>query len=307
MTVRLEQVNLVIRRALLDAVFPGGSAAFVKNPPADVSSNVSVDSDSDLVAVSASDRTSLASAIASLLEIGATFVAPDSKDVGEMLIVEGNDGATPVCSWLRCTRDPDGAAFAEYRDTSMSPEAVSARLLVGVEGGHRTWLDFESARLVSEPLPSTLEIVANELVRREWVGFDHDEATHRMSLYVNAGVLLNLYLQFFARENADSLVLQVRLPGNVAEEDRSEIGDFLLLANWGLKIGGFDIDQSDGEVIYRIGIPVKGQSLTQSVVSEMIDCAISTVQRYADGLLRVVRGRSPREIIDDIDRNPRAE
>jgi hypothetical protein len=128
-----------------------------------------------------------------------------------------------------------------------------------------------------------------------------------MSLYVNAGVLLNLYLQFTARENADSLVLNVRLPGTVADEERSEVGEFLLMANWGLKIGGFDLDHSDGEVIYRIGIPIKDQLVTQAVVSDMIECAITTVQRYADGLLRVVRGRSPREIIDDIDRKPSAD
>lgn len=307
MTVRLEQVNLVIRRAWLDAAFPGGSAAFLENNPPDIAASVSVDCDSDLIMVGTPDRMSLMGAAVPLLEIGATYADPVTESSGEMLIVDSFDGVTPACSWLRCSRDLDGAAYAEYHDASKLPEDVSARILVGVQGGHRTWLDFETAQLVNEPVPSALEIVAQELIRRGWADFECDEEIRRMSLYVNAGVLLNLYLQFIARENADSLILHVRLPGNVAEEERIEVGEFVLMANWGLKIGSFDLDHSDGEVIYRIGIPMKDQPVTQAVVSEMIDCAISTVQRYADGLLRVVRGRSPREIIDEIDRNPTGE
>jgi hypothetical protein len=307
MTVRLEQVSLVLRRAWLDAAFPGGSTAFLKAPPVEAGTPVHMDCDGDLVALSAPERASLAASAASLLELGATMASPDALRKGEMVIVDQADAVTATCSWLRCVLDPDGAAYADYRSASAPSDPEKSRILLGTADGQYTWLDMETGRFVCEPVPSALELVQHEIVRREWAEFDRDEAAGKISLFVNAGILLNVYLQFIARDTPDTLVLNVRLPGRVDEDDRSEIGEFLLMANWGLKVGSFDLDHSDGEVIYRIGIPTKDQVLSQSVVGEMIDCALTTVQHYADGLLRVVRGCSPREIIDELDRKPSAE
>lgn len=307
MTVRLERFSLVIRRAWLDTAFPGGSAAFSKAPPVDSGSSVRVDVDGDLIALNSLERTTLVASTSSLSQLGATMAMTDSLNGGDMVIVEEAEATEPTCSWLRCVLDPDGMAYADFRDPCASTEQEKSRILLGAEAGTQTWLDLETSQFVSEPVPPTLELVERELVRRGWSSFDRDETAQQISLYVTAGILLRVYLQFIAREHPNTLVLNVRLPGAVDEEDRSEIGEFLLMANWGLKVGSFDLDHSDGEVIYRIGIPTAESVLSQSMITEMIECAITTVQHYSIGLMRVVRGCSPRESIDELDRKPSAE
>jgi hypothetical protein len=307
MTVRLDQVSLVVRRAWLDVAFPGGSAAFVKKYRSDSAADLSVDCDDKLVTVNTTERLSLAASTASLLQIGATLAAPENPSPGEVVIVEDSGGIRPPCSWLRFVRDPDGAAFAEYHNESESSETESSRQLLGIEDGKRTWLDFETSRFECEPISFKLTLVADELRERGWSDFDTDESKQKISLSVNAGVLLMLQIQFFAFEVPDTLVFVARLPGKVEEEDRTRVGEFLLMANWNLLVGGFDLDHSDGEIVYRIGIPTTEGALSQALVSEMIDCAIAMIQRYSDGILRVVSGCSPQQIIKDIDSKPSSE
>lgn len=50
---------------------------------------------------------------------------------------------------------------------------------------------------------------------------------------------------FFHAHN-DQLLLKFMLPISADEAERTNVGEFLLRANYGLKVGGFDFDFRDG-------------------------------------------------------------
>lgn len=96
---------------------------------------------------------------------------------------------------------------------------------------------------------------------------------------------------FFAYK--DMLILQFMIPLKAGEEERAKVGEFLLRANYGLKIGGFDFDFEDGEISYRVPIYC-GVDEFLPPTHEQIDAALSIglmmVDRYGDALVKVMFG-----------------
>ena len=95
---------------------------------------------------------------------------------------------------------------------------------------------------------------------------------------------------FFAREEQQIATLFVLLPVKVPEGRRKEVMEYLTRANFGLSIGNFEFDMDDGEIRYKISIDVEGGTLACSMVSNMLNAAFSTVDRYYPGLMSVIYG-----------------
>ncbi|MCR5833949.1 MAG: YbjN domain-containing protein [Selenomonadaceae bacterium] len=104
--------------------------------------------------------------------------------------------------------------------------------------------------------------------------------------------LLNTVTVYF-RAYDDKLVIHFILPVRAAEEVREKVGEFLLRANYGLKVGGFDFDFNDGEISYRIAYYL-GEEEFAVPTYEQLDFAMSVgltmVQKYGDALMKVMYG-----------------
>ena len=91
----------------------------------------------------------------------------------------------------------------------------------------------------------------------------------------------------------DKLILHFMLPLKASEEERSKVGEFLLRANYGLKVGGFDFDFNDGEISYRISIYC-GEEEFAPPTYEQIDFAViiglMMLEKYGDALIKVMFG-----------------
>ena len=91
----------------------------------------------------------------------------------------------------------------------------------------------------------------------------------------------------------DRLVIHIMIPLNAGEEERAKVGEFLLRANYGLKVGCFDFDFNDGEISYRMSIYCGNKEFTPPTY-EQIDFAVvvglSMVDRYGDALVKVMFG-----------------
>ena len=91
----------------------------------------------------------------------------------------------------------------------------------------------------------------------------------------------------------DRLVIHIMVPLNAGEEERAKVGEFLLRANYGLKVGCFDFDFDDGEISYRMSIYC-GSDEFEPPTYEQIDFAVvvglSMVDRYGDALVKVMFG-----------------
>lgn len=101
------------------------------------------------------------------------------------------------------------------------------------------------------------------------------------------------HVDVFFHAYKDKLVIHIMIPLNADKEERVKVGEFLLRANYGLKIGGFDFDFNDGEISYRISIYC-GEDEFMPPTYEKIDFAvligISTVEKYGNALLKVMFG-----------------
>jgi len=85
-------------------------------------------------------------------------------------------------------------------------------------------------------------------------------------------------------------LLYVIAPNRVPQHRRQAVAEFLARANYGLIIGCFELDMEDGELRYRCGVDVEDGELTATMAKNMTYTAISTMDRYYQGLMAVVYG-----------------
>jgi hypothetical protein len=88
----------------------------------------------------------------------------------------------------------------------------------------------------------------------------------------------------------------------VAEEVRPQVAEYITRANFGLRIGNFEMDYSDGEVRYKCGLDFEGETLTPSLIKYNSYPAVQTMDHYLPGLLKVAfGGQSPVEAIAEVE------
>lgn len=89
----------------------------------------------------------------------------------------------------------------------------------------------------------------------------------------------------------------------VPEEERITICEALNRANYGLRIGAFEMDMRDGEVVFRIGMHCHAAPPDTGLVERMIRTSIDTFERYAPAFMRIIYAQaSPAEAIEEVER-----
>src|SRR5512146_398808 len=102
------------------------------------------------------------------------------------------------------------------------------------------------------------------------------------------------------RVDLEEFLFYAVAPVKVPEEVRMAVAEYLTRANYGLRIGNFELDYSDGEVRYKSSIDFEGQILTPELIRNAIYPAVHTMDRYLSGLLRVsFGGATPLEAIEE--------
>ncbi|BCW93406.1 MAG: YbjN domain-containing protein [Thermoanaerobaculum sp.] len=94
----------------------------------------------------------------------------------------------------------------------------------------------------------------------------------------------------------------VFLEGKIPEPRRRDIMEFLTRANYGLLLGNFEMDLSDGEVRFRCSTSTEGSELSYEQYRNMLYISVGIMDRYYPGLQRVVQGSAdPAAAIADIE------
>jgi hypothetical protein len=111
---------------------------------------------------------------------------------------------------------------------------------------------------------------------------------------------LRCYAQ--VRVELEQFLFYAVAPVKVPEEVRSDVAEFLTRANYGLRIGNFELDYRDGEVRYKTSLDFEGETLTNHFIRNTIYPAVQTMDRYLKGLLSVMfGGRTPKEAIEEVE------
>jgi hypothetical protein len=102
----------------------------------------------------------------------------------------------------------------------------------------------------------------------------------------------NGHLNCFAQTNEEQFIFFFYsiCPVNVPPERRLAVAEFLTRANYGLKVGNFEMDIDDGEVRFKTSIDVEKTELNRELVSNLVYANVWTMDRYLPGILTVTYG-----------------
>jgi hypothetical protein len=104
------------------------------------------------------------------------------------------------------------------------------------------------------------------------------------------------------RTDLEQFVFYVMAPVKAPEDVRQAVAEYITRANYGLRIGNFEMDFRDGEVRYKSSLDFEGVDLAPELIQHAIYPAVQTMDRYLPGLMRVIYGgASPAEAIDEIE------
>jgi len=77
-------------------------------------------------------------------------------------------------------------------------------------------------------------------------------------------------------------------PEKVPQERRNEAARFMAKVNWGLMLGHFTMDFSDGEVRFKTSIPIGQGMLDQAAFARVLNSNFSTFDHYLPELYRII-------------------
>ena len=98
----------------------------------------------------------------------------------------------------------------------------------------------------------------------------------------------NCYAQ--AREKQEQFMFYSVCSSNVPKEKRLAMAEFLTRANYGLIIGNFEMDFSDGEVRYKTSIDVEDDRLSVALIKNLVYANVLTMDRYLPGVMSIIYG-----------------
>jgi len=93
------------------------------------------------------------------------------------------------------------------------------------------------------------------------------------------------------------------VPVSVPAKRRPAAAEYLTRANWGLRVGNFEMDYADGQVCFRASVFLCGLQATPEFIKQMAFANFAAMDRYLPGLLAVVYGKaSPKKAIKKAER-----
>lgn len=307
---KLRAPALVMCKQFVARAYPGGTQGFLGDQVTEHGATRELLVDDTLLAVSDSDPETLAETATLLRTLGAETV----DDGPPCVMIDPLNGPMTPCAWLRSSIESDGSVSLEY--TGIQVPATRSLFKLCDEGGTATWLDLETGRQltsVSTSVPAAasaapdaatdrcplLDAVEQACATREWET-ERDVLAGTVKLVLVAGPLLELTLTCVVLDAADSIILLVRLPGRVRPDRISAVAEYLAGANWGMELGTFDLDLSDGEVLFRATIVAPDGLISPMAVELVVDRSMGEVTHYASGLIDVSCGAEPLAVLTRI-------
>lgn len=104
-----------------------------------------------------------------------------------------------------------------------------------------------------------------------------------------------------AKEAEQQVIFYSVLPVKAPGARRSAIAEFITRANYGIVLGNFEMDFSDGEIRYKTSIGIEGSFLDVALIRQLIYSNLLITDKYLPGLQAVIQGRSAALAITQIE------
>jgi len=92
-------------------------------------------------------------------------------------------------------------------------------------------------------------------------------------------------------------------PMKVPARQRPAVAEYLMRANYNLRLGNFEMDYSDGEFCFKTSVPLRSVDPNMELVRDIAFANFAMMDRYLPGLMGVAFGKiSPKAAIRDAER-----
>ena len=98
-----------------------------------------------------------------------------------------------------------------------------------------------------------------------------------------------------AKNEQERFLFYSVLETKAVPERRVALSEFLTRANYGLVLGNFEMDFSDGEIRYKTSIDVEGGQLTTQMVKTLVYTNVLMMDKYLPGIMSVLYASVPPE------------
>lgn len=144
------------------------------------------------------------------------------------------------------------------------------------------------------------EALGKFLTQDGWHPLRNDEKyLYRCTFEGNNGEI-RCYAQ--VRVDLEQFVFYAVSPVKVPEAQRPAVAEFVTRANYGMRIGNFEMDFGDGEVRYKSALDFEGEALSDNLLKNAIYPAVQVLDRYIPGLMAVAfGGKAPVDAIRGIE------
>ena len=118
--------------------------------------------------------------------------------------------------------------------------------------------------------------------------------------FMGANGQVDCYAQ--VRIDLEQFLFYVVMPMRAPQQVRPAVAEFLTRANYGLRIGNFEMDYDDGEIRYKSSIDFEGTTLSPVLIRNTMYPGVQTMDRYLPGILSVIYGgKTPEEAVTEIE------
>lgn len=197
--------------------------------------------------------------------------------------------------------DPEAMDMNDDTGSSTEENAVKKQLLEALAAMgsklSKNNVDDEEVDKVVQSVKDGIEAIGVRDYSLETIPGDQSVKVIRFSSTVSTG---RFTAAMVMRTNDRIFTSYVRCQLRVPEAKRQIASDFLTYANYGLTLGNFELDHSDGEVGFKAAVPYMGSELSKEMVKQMAGACFSTMDRYLPGLMAVSHaGKDPKVAADD--------
>ncbi len=104
------------------------------------------------------------------------------------------------------------------------------------------------------------------------------------------------------RGEQEQFVFYSIFPVRAPENKLADIAEFITRANYGMIIGNFELDYSDGEIRYKTSVDVEEIEISEPLVRHLVYANVLTIDKYFPGLMRVIyAGIAPSDAINEVE------
>jgi hypothetical protein len=99
------------------------------------------------------------------------------------------------------------------------------------------------------------------------------------------------------------LLVLLRLPFRVPEDQRVRMAETITRANDGFMAGSFDLNMASGFLAFRNTMPVADGTVTREQFQRLVGCALTTADRYFRAFGRLLYGDdlTPAEVVAEVE------